>query len=130
MNFIFNDGGRSKAGYKGKAGDCGARAISIALGIDYQTAYNELAQTNKDKGFTKSARNGIYKDIYSDVLKRHGWVWHSAPKFNGRKARCSDMPRGAVIAQQAGHYVAVIDGIPNDIWDCSNKMVYGYWGKV
>jgi hypothetical protein len=144
MNFIFNDGGRSKAGYKGKAGDCGARAMAIALGIDYQTAYNELAQANKDKGFTKSARNGIYKDVYSDVLKRHGWVWHSAPKFKvlegyknsegkvlfGRKAKCSDMPSGIVIARQAGHYVAVIDGIPNDIWDCSNKMVYGYWGKV
>jgi hypothetical protein len=74
--------------------------------------------------------------VYSDVLKRHGWVWHSAPKFKvgkvlfGRKAKCSDMPSGIVIARQARHYVAVIDGIPNDIWDCSNKMVYGYWGKV
>jgi hypothetical protein len=39
------------------------------------------------------------------------------------------MPTGTVIARQAGHYVAVIDGIPQDTWDCSNKMVYGYWAK-
>ena len=101
--------------------------MAIALGIDYKTAYNELAQANKDKGYAKSARNGIYKDVYADVLKKYGWIWYSAPKFNGRKAKCSDMPNGKVIAQQAKHFVAVIDGVPNDIWDCPNKMVYGYW---
>jgi hypothetical protein len=129
MTYIKNDGGRSQAGYKGSAGDCGARAMAIALGLDYQTAYNQLAQANKDRGFAKSARNGIYKDVYSDVLAKHGWHWVSAPKFVGRKAKCADMPLGIVIAQQAGHYVAVTNGIPNDIWDCSQKMVYGFWVK-
>jgi hypothetical protein len=129
MTYIKNDGGRSQAGYKGSAGDCGARAMAIALGLDYKTAYSELAQANKDKGFAKSARDGIYKDIYSDVLAKYGWVWTPAPKFVGRKAKCSDMPSGTVIARQAGHYVAVIDGMPNDVWDCSQKMIYGYWAK-
>lgn len=129
MNFIFNDGGRKEAGYKGSAGDCGARAMAIALGLDYKTAYKELAQANKDKGLAKSARNGIYKDVYEDVLKKHGWIWNPAPKFVGRKAKCSDMPTGTVIARQAGHYVAVTNGIPQDIWDSSEKMVYGYWSK-
>jgi hypothetical protein len=129
MNFTYNDGGRSEAGLKGSAGDCGARAMAIALGLEYKTAYNELAQANKDKGFAKSARNGIYKDIYQDVLAKHGWTWNPAPKFDGRKAKCSDMPTGTVIARQAGHYVAVINGLAQDTWDCSQKMVYGYWAK-
>jgi hypothetical protein len=129
MNFTYNDGGRKEAGLKGSAGDCGARAMAIALGMDYKAAYNELAQANKDKGFAKSARNGIYKDIYEDVLKKHGWVWNPAPKFVGRKAKCSDMPTGTVIARQAGHYVAVINGLAQDTWDCSEKMVYGFWAK-
>jgi hypothetical protein len=143
MTYVYNDGGRSQAGYKGSAGDCGARAMAIALGLDYKTAYSQLAQANKDKGFAKSARNGIYKDVYSDVLAKHGWVWVSAPTFKvlegyensdgkvlfGRKARCSDMPSGIVIARQAGHYVAVINGVPNDTFDSSQKMVYGYWAK-
>ena len=107
QNFKYNDGGRQAAGYKGKAGDCGARAMAIALGLDYKAVYKELAQANADHGHAKSARNGIYKDVYSDVLKRHGWVWVKAPKFVGRKARCSDMPAGTVIAKQARHFVEI-----------------------
>ena len=129
MTYQFNDGGRKQAGYKGTAGDCGARAMAIALQLDYKTVYQELAQANKDHGKAKSARNGMSKDIYSEVLKRYGWVWTSAPKFDGRKARSTDMPQGRVIAQQAGHYVAVIDGVVQDIWNCTHKMVYGYWVK-
>jgi hypothetical protein len=129
MKYQFNDGGRAKAGFKGTAGDCGARAMAIALGLDYKQVYKELAQANAEHGRAKSARNGINKDIYSEVLKRYGWVWCKAPQFDGRKARCSDMPKGIVIAQQAHHFVAVIDGVANDIWNCTHKMVYGYWAK-
>jgi hypothetical protein len=129
MTFKYNDGGRKAAGFKGLTGDCGARAMAIALGLDYKAVYKELAQANADNGRAKSARNGINKNIYSEVLKRYGWVWCSAPKFAGRKARCSDLT-GTVIAQQAGHYVAVIDGVSNDSWDSTHKMVYGYWAKI
>ena len=69
------------------------------------------------------------KDTYTEVLKLHGWVWMKAPQLEGRKARCSDMPKGSVIAKQARHLVAVIDGVANDTWDCTHKMVYGYWAK-
>lgn len=127
--YKFNDGGRKAAGFKGIAGDCGARAMAIALELDYKTVYKELAQANADYGWAKSARNGVMKDIYSEVLKRYGWVWMKAPKFTGRKARCSDMPAGAVIAKQARHFVAVIDGVANDSWDSTGRMVYGYWAK-
>lgn len=127
MAFIFNDGGRKAAGYKGVAGDCGARALAIALDIDYQMAYKIIANTNSDFGYSKSARNGIHKTVYDWLLKDFGFKWHSAPKFDGRKAYCKDMPKGIVIARQAKHFVAVINGIPHDTWDSSNKMIYGYW---
>lgn len=129
MSYQYNDGGRKAAGFKGVTGDCGARAMAIALGLDYKAVYKELAQANADNGRAKSARNGIYKDTYSDVLKRYGWVWHKAPQFVGRKARCRDMPEGVVIAKQARHFVAVLDGVAHDIWDCTERMVYGYWAK-
>ena len=128
MTFIFNDGGRKAAGYKGVANDCGARAMSIALSLNYKSVYKELAQANKDCGGKRSAREGLYRNVYSDVLKKYGWIWMKAPKFAGRKARCSDL-QGTVIAKLAHHFVAVINGVPQDIFDCSNKMVYGYWAK-
>ena len=129
MEYKLNDGGRQAAGFKGAAADCGARAMAIALQLDYKAVYKELAQANCDNGRAKSAHNGIMKDTYTEVLKRYGWVWHKAPQFVGRKARCNDMPKGRVIAKQARHLVAVIDGVANDTWDCTHKMVYGYWAK-
>jgi len=129
-NFIYNDGGRADAGYKGTAGDCGVRALAIVTNSDYKEIYKLLAQANKDFGFAKSARNGVEKNVYQSVLNKLGWHWVSAPKFQGRKARCADLPQGCFIAQQAGHYVAVIDGTPHDIWDVSHRMVYGYWSKI
>jgi hypothetical protein len=128
MTFKYNDGGRKAAGFKGTAKDCGTRAMAIALGLDYSAVYKELAQANATSGRAKSARNGVMKDVYAEVLKRYGWVWKQAPKFEGRKARCSDLT-GVVIAKQARHLVAVIDGVANDSWDCTRKMVYGYWAK-
>jgi hypothetical protein len=123
----ITDGGRAEAGFKGIAGDCGARAIAIALEIPYIDAYRELAQANKDAGGAKSARNGVAKKVFDRVLRAHGWVWVSAPKFDGRKARYSDLPPGRHIARMARHYAAVIDGTVHDSWDSRRKMVYGYW---
>lgn len=128
--FIFNDGGRAASGRKGSAGDCGVRAMAIALDLSYEECYCKLAQANKDAGGKKSARNGLKKSVYEKVLSRHGWVWHSAPKFEGRKARCGDMPQGRVIVRMARHFAAVIDGVLYDTWDSRDKMVYGYWAKT
>lgn len=130
MPFIYDDGGRSAAGYKGKAGDCGARAMAIALGLNYKDAYKELATHNESKGGIRSARKGINLVVYAEVLKRYGWVWHAAPKFDVRKARCTDLPVGPVIARQSHHLVAVVGGVAHDTWDCTAKMVYGYWAKA
>lgn len=127
VSFTYNDGGRSKY-FKGKAGDCAARAMSIALRLDYKQCYNELSLAHKARTGKRTARDGILKNDFSEVLAQHSWQWMSAPKFIGRKARCSDLT-GTVIARQAGHYVAVIDGIPHDTFDSSRKMVYGYWAK-
>lgn len=126
QTFVQTDGGRSQY-FKGAAGDCAPRAMAIALQLDYKQCYNELAEAHRARTGKKTARNGIYKDDFGAVLKRHGWVWHPAPKLVGRKARYSDLPQGRVIARMARHFTAVIDGVVHDVWDCREKMVYGYW---
>lgn len=126
--FIKTDGGRSKY-FKGQdAGDCGARALALAAGIDYKLAYQKLAEQNfKSKGI-RTARGGISKKDFEIVIREFGFTWQSAPKFEGRKARFYDLPTDRpVIASMAKHLVAVIDGVVHDQWDCREKMVYGYW---
>lgn len=41
MDFVYNDGGRSKY-FKGNAGDCVTRAIAIATGFDYKEVYDNI----------------------------------------------------------------------------------------
>lgn len=125
MNWVHNDGGRSKY-FKGSAGDCAVRAMAIALNKDYKECYVELAEQHKLTTGKKSAREGIYKNDFEIVIARYGWHWMKAPVIIGRKARCFDIP-GTIIARQARHYVAVIDGTVHDIFDSSDRMVYGYW---
>ena len=128
-SFKYNDGGRSQY-YKGQnAGDCAARSMAIALGLNYKDCYDEIAKANAKAGYKKSARDGVYKIVFEKILKEHGWVWHPAPKFEGRKARYNDMPMGNVIASMAKHYTAIVDQEIHDTWDCSHKMVYGYYAK-
>lgn len=128
MNYQYNDGGRADAGLKGNT-DCGIRAMAIACEISYSEARQRLKESSaKGKLGSKAISKGIYKEDLSHALKMLGWTWKSAPNIFGRKARCKDLTEeGTIIARQARHFVAVIDGIPQDTWDSSDKMVYGYW---
>jgi hypothetical protein len=130
MNWVKTDGGRAEAGFKGNTGDCAVRAMAVALGLDYQACYQELALAHKEKTGKKTCRQGIYKETLDKVLAKHGWTWHPAPKFDGRKARHHDMPQGVVIARMARHYAAVIDGVVHDSWDSTHKMIYGFWKET
>lgn len=129
-DFVKNDGGRAASGRKGFAGDCVCRAIAIATGKPYDEVYRDLAQANKAAGGKASARNGLKRKVFEKYLNDLGWTWHSAPKFEGRKARHSDMPDGVVIVRMARHVACVIDGVLHDTWDSRRKMVYGYWARA
>ncbi len=125
--YIYDDGGREEAGFKSK-GDCGIRAISIACEISYNESRKLLKEyAKRGKAQSGQISKGIYKEDLEAALNSIGWVWHSAPKFEGRKARYNDLPKGRVIARMAKHYAAIIDGDLRDSWDSSHKMVYGYW---
>ena len=48
MEFIFHDGGRAAAGYKGKTGDCVTRSIAIATERTYQEVYDSHITPKED----------------------------------------------------------------------------------
>ena len=75
MNFIYDDGGREAAGFKGKTGDCACRAIAIATQMPYKEVYdliNEYGKAeranrksrrgNTHNGHRSDARTGVYAD--------------------------------------------------------------------
>jgi hypothetical protein len=69
--FIFNDGGRADAGYKGLTGDCAVRSIAIATGLPYQKVYDMVVEYGKKERMTKKRkrsgrshpRTGVWMDV-------------------------------------------------------------------
>ena len=142
MKFIYNDGGRKEAGYKGDAGDCVCRAIAIATQRPYQEIYDRLSEGNatqrKRKGSksnTRSARDGISttRKWFKDYMKELGFTW-TPTMFIGSGCKvhlkADELPQGNLVCNVSKHSVAVIDGVINDVEDCSRdetRCVYGYY---
>lgn len=139
--FQFNDGGRSLAGFKGSAGDCVCRAISIASGKPYSEVYDHLSKMNasqrmpKGKKRNRTASKGISvnRQWYKDYMKSLGFVWVATMQIgSGCKVhlKADELPKGRLVCHVSKHSVAVIDGIINDTYDCSRngtRCVYGYY---
>ena len=84
----FNDGGRADAGFKGKTGDCVARAVAIAAGLPYKEVYDRLAEGNATQRVSKRTRglkkNGVKtashginvtRKWFKDYMKELGFEW-------------------------------------------------------
>lgn len=141
--YIFDDGGRAAAGYKGFAGDCVVRAVAIASGLPYREVYDALSHGTRTQRKTRrsrtraSARDGVNvrRKWFRDYMTGIGFEW--VPTMNigtGCRVhlRADDLPAGRLIAKVSRHYVAVIDGVVHDTHDCTRdgtRCVYGYWHR-
>lgn len=144
-NFIYNDGGRLASGYKGTTGDCVCRAIAIATGREYKEVYDYLANKNftqrkgkyeiRTKARKKTASEGISvkRTWFKDYMKSLGFTWVSTMQIgSGCKVHLKkeELPKGKLVAVVSKHFVAVIDGVIHDTYDCSRegtRCVYGYY---
>ena len=131
--FIYNDGGREAAGYKGKAGDCVCRAITIATGKPYQEVYDALNALGKNERIGKrkhkksTARNGVYRETYQKYLASLGWKWVPTMLFGqGCKVHLTteELPAGRLIVRVSKHMTTMIDGVIHDIYDPRRNTVY------
>lgn len=141
MKWVFDDGGRSKYFQAEKVGDCGARALAIATGMDYIDAYNMInayaknERTSKRKRGISNARNGVYKSTFHHIMDDLGWKWCPTMTIgSGCKVHMQkdELPNGNIICSLSKHYAAVIDGELHDTYDCTRdgtRCVYGYWYK-
>jgi hypothetical protein len=141
IEWVFDDGGRAAAGYKGLAGDCVTRAIAIATEQPYQEVYDELnhawqlawADLPVAERPSASARTGLPRWVYDEYLKGRGWVWTPTMGIGtGCRVhlRRDELPAGRIIARVTKHICAVIDGVIHDTHDPSRegqRCVYGLW---
>ncbi len=142
LGFCFDDGGRHETGYRGRTGDCVARAIAIAAQRPYQEVYDALNEIGKQERASKrrrgksSARTGVYKTTYTHYLGALGWTWVPTMKIGSGctvHLRAGELPAGRLVVSVSRHIVAVIDGVVHDTSDCSRggtRCVYGYWHRA
>ena len=137
MKQIYDDGGRSAAGFRGSTGDCVTRAIAIVTGIPYKDVYNKLDELSKQKGLwhsyhlektpygnsyrkSSSARTGVQRKVYDEYLKSIGMKWVPTMQIgSGCKVHLKDdeLPSGKIICRLSKHLTAVIDGVIYDTFD-------------
>ncbi|MBI5732640.1 hypothetical protein HY967_01630 [Candidatus Jorgensenbacteria bacterium] len=141
IEFIYNDGGCSEAGYKGQTGDCVVRAIAIATEKPYQEVYDAInavakgARAGSRKG-KPNARNGARKQTYRPYLESIGWQWVPTMQIGqGCKThlKADELPAGRLIVALSKHLVAVINGVVHDTFlddRGGTRCVYGYFTKV
>lgn len=137
-DWIYDDGGRAAAGYRGEAGDCAVRAAAIATGQPYKVMYdaiNVAAAKERPRAGRKrsSARDGVWPRTLGAVLADHGFTW--VPTMGiGTGCRvhlaASELPAGRLVVRVSKHYCAVVDGVVRDNHDPGrdgSRCVYGYW---
>lgn len=139
--FVFDDGGRAAAGYRGTTRDCATRAVAIATGLDYQEVYdriNALAKrerTGKRKRTTSNARLGVHRVTMDWLLVDGlGATWTPTMTIGSGTTvhvRADELPAtGRHVLSLSRHYAAWVDGVLRDNHDCSRggtRCVYGYW---
>ena len=107
-------------------GDCAVRAVSLALGVDWEEAYNLIADAGYAMGDMPSSDS-----VWGAVLRQHGFyrtsIPNSCPDCYTVEDFAADHPRGVFVLGFGGHVATVIDGDLYDSWDSSHEVPVYYW---
>lgn len=138
MKYVFNDGGRLRAGYTGAASDCVTRSIAIATGKPYVEVYeylNKLIGLSSVEKIRKStASTGVYRETYEIMLRMMGWkyviVWKPATDY-----LLESLPKGRLILSVHKHMTTLINGVVHDTFNpfeskTKRRILQGFYIKA
>jgi hypothetical protein len=138
MQWIYNDGGRTQAGFKGETGDCATRAVAIATRVPYREVYDLLnsyatRERPRSGGKRSDARTGYHARTLRKVMDDLGWTWVPTMQIGSGTTvhlRDGELPAGRLVVRLSKHFSAIVDGVIYDTHDPSRdgtRAVYGYW---
>ena len=111
-----------------RVGDCAVRAISKAVGTDWQETYIALCA----EGLAlRDMPNSNY--VWGMFLKKYGFEEHMissvCPNCITVAEFAKDHPKGRYVLACQAHVVTVINGTYFDTWDSGNEIVLYYYKK-
>lgn len=108
--------------------DCAIRAVSAALGISWDDAFDLIAENAKRMGATMHNNAA-----WGSVLREHGFrkeiIPDTCPDCYSAADFCEDNPIGTFILGFTGHTACVKNGFLMDSWDSSDEIPTFVWFK-
>ena len=121
IKFNGNPAGRN-------VGDCAVRAISVALSVDWETAYAMLVAYGYQMCDMPSS-----DAVWGAVLRKNGFIRESipdtCPDCYSAEDFCEDHPEGIYVLGFGDHTACVIDGNIYDSWDSSRRIPQFVWRR-
>ena len=112
--------------YGKRVGDCAVRAVSKAIGSDWEKAYAELALMGFTMGDMPSANS-----VIGAVLKQYGFrrqvIPNTCPDCYTIADFADDHPNGTYVVGTGNHIVVVENGAVWDSWDSGMEVPIFYW---
>lgn len=109
-----------------RVGDCAVRAVSVALGIDWEAAFSLLSVNAFQMGDMPSSDS-----VWGSVLRQHGFyraaIPDTCPDCYTAEDFARDHPSGVYVLGFGGHVATVLDGVIYDSWDSSMEIPQFYW---
>lgn len=109
-------------------GDCSVRAVSVALGVDWETAYSLISLNGFLMGDMPSSNS-----VWGAVLRQHGFSRYAVPNSCPDCYTIGDFadenPEGIYVVGTGNHVVTIKDGVVYDTWDSRMEIPQYYWTK-
>ena len=111
---------------KRNVGDCSVRAVSKALGIDWESAYITIMLNGYAMCDMPSS-----DAVWGAVLRKNGFYREAIPDRCSdcytAEDFCTDHPYGTYVLAFGGHVATVKDGVLYDSWDSSHEIPQYYF---
>lgn len=108
--------------------DCSVRAISAALGVDWETAFAKIASAAFSMGDMMHSNS-----VWGAVLRENGFyresIPNTCPDCYTAEEFARDHPRGIFVLGFGRHVATVVDGKLYDTWDSSDEVPQYFWYK-
>lgn len=109
-------------------GDCAVRALTVALDVDWEEAYELIARAGYNMADMPSSDS-----VWGAVLRSNGFyreaVPNTCPECYTVADFAMDHPKGVYVVGTGGHVVTVVDGVLYDSWNSSKEIPIYYWHK-
>jgi hypothetical protein len=107
-------------------GDCSVRAISAAMDVSWDEAFDLLAHNSKEMCDMPSS-----DAVIGSLLRQNGFyrmaIPNTCPDCYTAEDFCRDHPHGVFVLGFGGHVATVVDGVLLDSWDSSDEIPVYFW---